>query len=332
MRILMAILAMVGLSSHAFASAFYHVGYQDLSKPFHGRVWYPVDIRVQETPISTSKLFQSPLGKKNATPVAQPEHFPLLLLSHGSGGSFDRLDWMADYFVRRGWLVAALNHPGNTREDNTVEGLVQVWKRAEQLSSFLTFLLERHPLRHRIDQEHIAAAGHSAGGTTVILLAGGRFLKEKFQNPIPFCVPEPRETDDEHCAALHQYDFQKHTQEEIERSYRDRRIKTVVALDPAFSHSFQREEKNTDIIPILFVFAGKRRDESGEIFATEFKSLFPGQRYLTVPDAVHISFVSTCSEFGVHREAPICFENHVRKNIHRQANEATLNFFDAQNF
>lgn len=317
-------LILLGLSARLLAADRYHIGYQDLRQPYPGRIWYPIDARTAESPIPTARLFRTQQGAKDAAIISHPKHLPLLLLSHGSGGSFDRLDWMADYFVRQGWMAAAINHPGNTRDDNTVEGVVQVWKRAIQLSSFLTFLLDQHPLRHHIDKERMVAVGHSAGGTTVLLLAGGRLAKEKFQNPIPFCVPRPKEFDDEHCAELLHYDFQKLSADEIERSYRDKRIKAVIALDPAFAQSFRKGEGS--IAPTLFVLAKKRRDRSGEIYTAQFKNLFPDQRFVTIPDAIHISFVSTCSEFGVRRDAPICIENGVREQIHQQANQVALDF------
>ncbi|MBI2346234.1 MAG: alpha/beta fold hydrolase [Deltaproteobacteria bacterium] len=304
----------------------YHVGYRDVHNPFEGRVWYPAPLTAKEGPIPTARLFTSQQGAKDAPVISHPQKLPLLLLSHGSGGTFDRLDWMADFFARRGWIVAAFNHPGNTRENNSVEGLVRVWRRAEQLSAFLTVLLDRDPLRESIDRERIVAAGHSAGGATVLLLAGTRLSYERFQNPIPFCAPRPREFDDEHCAELRQYNFRQHSKNEIERSYRDTRVRAVVALDPAFGNSFRPEEEQKLLAPTLFVFAKHRKDPSGAIFTKTFQHLFPRHLSVTVPGAIHISFVSSCSVFGLRIAAPICLGDEKRDEIHERTNHEVEQF------
>lgn len=312
------------ISTLSWGASPYHVGYQNLEQPFDGRVWYPISDKIKEEPIPASKLFRANNGKENAQVIIEPQMLPLLLLSHGSGGTFDRLDWVADYFARRGWIVAAINHPGNTLTDNTVEGFVQVWKRPELLSRFLDYLLNRHPIRDRIDKKRIMAVGHSSGGTTVIMLAGGRLSRNRFQNPIPFCRPLPKEYDDEHCSELRNHDFTKYPGKWVEKSYKDKRIKAAVAIDPAFTRSFQLNQKTS---PVLFLLAGKLKDPSGEIFVKEWAQVFPRQNIQTIPHSIHISFISQCSSFGLKFKAPICYGDKNRADIQKRAYQEMEKFF-----
>jgi predicted dienelactone hydrolase len=53
--------------------------------------------------------------------------FPLVILSHGSGGEYSNHTWLIDSLVENGFIVAALNHPLNTTRDNTDEGVISVW-------------------------------------------------------------------------------------------------------------------------------------------------------------------------------------------------------------
>ncbi|MDP1013597.1 hypothetical protein Q6293_28055, partial [Klebsiella pneumoniae] len=72
-------------------------------------------------------------------PIA-PSHaqYPLLLLSHGTGGTASSLDWMAAALSANGYIVAGVNHPGNTAlEPLTREGFMLWWERATDVSEVL---------------------------------------------------------------------------------------------------------------------------------------------------------------------------------------------------
>lgn len=60
----------------------------------------------------------APLSRRRAK-------YPLLLLSHGTGGSADSLDWLGAALAAAGYVVAGANHPGNNvLELLTREGFV----------------------------------------------------------------------------------------------------------------------------------------------------------------------------------------------------------------
>jgi predicted dienelactone hydrolase len=104
----------------------------------------------------------------------------LILLSHGTGGTELAHGRLAEALARHGFLVAALRHPGDNWQDRSLLSSVPQRyfdERPRQVSRVLDALLADADLRGRIAADdggpRIGALGHSAGGYTVLALAGG---------------------------------------------------------------------------------------------------------------------------------------------------------------
>jgi predicted dienelactone hydrolase len=104
----------------------------------------------------------------------------LIILSHGTGGSELAHSSLAEALAQRGYMVAALRHPGDNWQD------LSLWQkspgaffteRPRQISRVIDALLGSPEWKDRIATDaqgpRIGAVGHSAGGYTVIALAGG---------------------------------------------------------------------------------------------------------------------------------------------------------------
>ena len=104
----------------------------------------------------------------------------LIVLSHGLGGSEFCHSSLAEALARDGYLVAALRHPGDNWQDSS---LLQANparyfdERPRQVSRVIDALLLDPRWKDRIARDaqgpRIGAVGHSAGGYTVLALAGG---------------------------------------------------------------------------------------------------------------------------------------------------------------
>jgi predicted dienelactone hydrolase len=106
-------------------------------------------------------------------PVA-PGVFPLVVISHGTGGSSLGHYRFAQALARAGFIVAALTHPGdNFRDRSLVADARYLYERPRQVSRVLDELLVDPDWNERIDRNRIGAIGHSAGGYTVAALIGG---------------------------------------------------------------------------------------------------------------------------------------------------------------
>ena len=100
-------------------------------------IWYPAAASAAEQPLQIPGLTFFVLGNvaQNATISSAPAKFPLILLSHGTGGTALSLAWFASALAARGFIVAGVNHPGNNAADPyTVEGFSTWWERARDLT------------------------------------------------------------------------------------------------------------------------------------------------------------------------------------------------------
>lgn len=105
----------------------------------------------------------------------------LIVLSHGTGGSELGHASLAQALARHGYLVAAVRHPGDHWQDRTLlaESSRRYFdERPRQASRVVDALLASPQWSARIardaDGPRVGAVGHSAGGYTVLALAGAR--------------------------------------------------------------------------------------------------------------------------------------------------------------
>jgi len=105
----------------------------------------------------------------------------LILLSHGIGGSELGHSVLAQALARRGYLVAALRHPGDNWQDRSlIEKSPGRYfdERPRQASRVIDAILADPGWKDRIASDsrgpRVGALGHSAGGYTVLALAGAR--------------------------------------------------------------------------------------------------------------------------------------------------------------
>jgi predicted dienelactone hydrolase len=106
----------------------------------------------------------------------------LILLSHGIGGSELGHVSLAQALARSGYLVAAIRHPGDNYADNSLlrdgGGRRYFSERPRQASRVIDALLADPQWKDRIASDasgpKVGALGHSAGGYTVLAMAGGQ--------------------------------------------------------------------------------------------------------------------------------------------------------------
>ena len=159
---------------------------------FTATLWYLAQPGV-ESVHGKSRIRPGYLAVPDGVP-ALPAPAPLVVLTHGTGGSAQSLGWLATGLARRGALVVAADHPGSSGGDPERAGMMQVWTQPADVRHMIDTLLAS-PWATRVDRARIASVGFSLGGATAMLLAGGRLDFERFPQ---FC----RTHDDGACRAF----------------------------------------------------------------------------------------------------------------------------------
>ncbi|MCM1972208.1 serine aminopeptidase domain-containing protein [Streptomyces sp. G1] len=94
---------------------------------------------------------------------------PLVVVSHGTGGSGSDMEWLVAPLHAAGFRVVALDHHGNNFVDGyEPEGFLHPWERPRDITFALDVLAREQPLGP------VGVAGFSIGGYTAAALAGAR--------------------------------------------------------------------------------------------------------------------------------------------------------------
>ena len=77
---------------------------------FH--IWYPAERGGRAITVGSNGVFYGTSAGKNAPHRAGK--FPMVLISHGSGGNAGQFGWIASGLADAGFVVVLPNHPGTT--------------------------------------------------------------------------------------------------------------------------------------------------------------------------------------------------------------------------
>ncbi len=146
------------------------VGVEDAARgvTFPMTVMYPT-----ETPERPDRVGPYPCAlARDAAPAEGT--YPLAIVSHGTGGSPFVYRTLAAHLARSGFVVGLPEHPGNNRNDNSLEGTVRnLTDRPRHLSLAIDWFREDERLRRHVRPDAASIIGHSLGGYTALAAAGG---------------------------------------------------------------------------------------------------------------------------------------------------------------
>lgn len=158
----------------ATSAADYNLGIRRLSTEVAGvevpiRLYYPTAEKATQTEFGPWTL----IAAKNSNPAIGV--FPLIVISHGLGGN----DWnhhlLAQRFVAKGFVVAAVRHPDDLKRVGS-QALLHL--RPLELQAAIDRVLDGE-LGKLIDRESIGAFGFSQGGLTVLRALGAQADHQK---------------------------------------------------------------------------------------------------------------------------------------------------------
>lgn len=120
-----------------------------------------------------------------------PGQFPLVIISHGNGGSHLIYRTISTFLAKHGYIVAIPEHLGNNRNNNTLENTTcNLQYRPAHISLVIDSLLQAPWCSKSIRTDKIAVIGHSMGGYTALALAGG--VPRSRQGQTIKVTPDPR--------------------------------------------------------------------------------------------------------------------------------------------
>jgi predicted dienelactone hydrolase len=301
-------------------------------------IWYPAAGSAVEQPRRMGPLFDAGMSAPDAPPAAGKH--ALILLSHGTGGSALQLAWLGTSLARRGYIAAAVNHPGNNAlEPYTAHGFLMWWERARDLSLAIDELLRDPELGRHIDPSRIGAAGFSLGGYTVIALAGGLTNFDAFMRGCEagagtaYCKPPPEFPD-----LLTAYRAMKDSDSEFRasvaqagHSYKDPRIRAVFAIAPPLESAFQPASLNAITVPVaLLVGAADPLVAPDEV--RRIAKAIRSSTLHVVPGAGHYTFLDECTPAGRTELPQLCVDapGVDRRAVHQDVARRAAQFFDAK--
>ncbi len=293
------------------------VAHRDNPLQFH--IWYPSKQDGDMKMLGENAVFTGVEVSVGAT--SQSKKFPLVLLSHGSGGNAQNISWIAYSLVNRGMIVVSTNHPGSTSGNSIALETLKIWQRSADFTSILDYMQKAPTIDLQPDFNRIGAVGFSLGGYTVLGLAGAQVKKQKY---IEYCEQFPNMLD---CrwfnfagVNLSQIDASK-----FEQSNLDERIKAIVVIDPALSKAFTSKSLIEIKLPSLIINLGSKGEVPVGLDGKRIATIIKNSNYVNIKQATHFSFLGVCTAMGEdiikqESEEPICSETGKRKrdDIHAE--------------
>jgi predicted dienelactone hydrolase len=314
--------AVLSLASAAHAGP--SIGYQHLTMadpsgpPVEVGVWYPADAAPSPHRL---ELFEQSVAED--APVAGHD-LPLVVISHGNGGSFAGHYDTATALARAGYVVAALTHTGDNYRDQS--RAVDLPNRPRQLKLLVDYMLTRWSQHAAIDPERVGAFGFSSGGFTVLTAAGG---EADLGSIGPHCRAHPDFYD---CQLVKRMPPMATALQQAKPIWiHDTRLKAVVVAAPALGFAFGKPGLAQIRAPMQLWRAEFDHVLPQPDYAEAVRQALPSPPdYRVVAGADHYDFLSPCSS-ALKQQAPdICTSRpgFDREAFHTDFDAAVVRFFD----
>lgn len=303
-------------------------------------IWYPVASDAVETPRiigpAGHPYFISGQAADGA-PFAAQGRRPLIVISHGFGGSARQMAWLGTSLAREGYVVVAVDHPGNNgNDDRTPLGALLYWERADDIRYAIDGILGDPEWGPRIDPERIGAIGYSMGGASVLMELGAR---PDLQSLARYCARSLRDllcgdtiSDGDYGTVNRRQVLQ--SSPDVRRSVgtqaasrRDDRIDAAVLIAPALGAVLANDSLRAVDRPVLIVQGLADQTTPPDQNADQFAGQLPSARLVRLEGVDHNAFLGTCGEAARTRYAPLCANDANREQAHQDAIREITGFF-----
>lgn len=223
----------------------------------------------------------------------------LILISHGTSGAELNHHNLGTRLARNGYLVAAVRHPGDNWQDRSLVATGRYFsERPLQLSRVLDALLASPEWGARIPAGRIGAVGHSAGGYSVLALAGAQADPQRsaqhcrtVQDDPGYCSLAKGPGGNEAAAAAALEATATTAPSTMRTPVADRRIRAVVALTP-MAVVFTPESLAAITVPVRVIMAEHDGVLNRKYHGDHVVANLPGAKASTVAGAGHFAFMA----------------------------------------
>jgi predicted dienelactone hydrolase len=301
-------------------------------------IWYPaaqgaVEARIDLGPPG-HPLFRVGAVAPDA-PFADDRPRPVILFSHGFGGAARMMGWFGTALARAGYVVVAVDHPGNNGVDKmTAAGAILTWDRVQDLRAALDEVKADPAIGPHLDPGRIGVSGFSAGGFTALVSVGARVDMRRLQ---AFCRQNPT---DGVCAPQKEFAL---SQEDAERAlaapdlaaeaahagddHTIPGVRAAFAIAPAIVQALPPDGLARIATPVAIILGDADPVAPPATNGLVAAKAIPRARLEVLPGVGHYDFLSTCTPAGV-AAVPLCAAIKVPQDpTHDAAIAMALDFF-----
>lgn len=271
-------------------------------------IWYPNGGGGDLTQFAENPVFQGVQAAVSAD-VLDGTH-PVVMFSHGMGGTTRAQAWLASGLAARGAIVMSVNHPHSTWGDFDMRDGVKHWTRVADMTAALDALLVDPEFSDHIDASRIMAAGFSYGGWTALSMGG---LTGNHAGMVAACADQIDTMAACNLLLSPDVNMQGLNPTVWNDSYADARITHVAAIDPGFVWGLAADDTTGLVDNVLMIGFGSRDDRMS---ATDFdesglSGLLPDAQIIQFDPAFHFTAMPLCTPQGAailieEQDDPVC--------------------------
>ena len=301
-------------------------------------IWYPAAADAIERPLLLGPP-DSPVRDVGAVATdaafsADRARRPVILLSHGLGGTARVMGWFGIAMAREGYIVIAVDHPGsNGIDEMTVAAVILNWDRADDLRAALESVEHDPLIGPRLDLTRLGVAGFSAGGFTALVAGGARVDPSRLER---FCTANP---DDGVCRPQQELSVtpeqtadaakQPEIAAELAHAGDDHSIpaiRAIFAMAPALVQALDPASLANLRIPVHIVLGEVDNVAPPATNGLVAAKLIPGAELQQLAGVGHYDFLAACTD-AARKIVPVCHVSVPQIDTHLRTIAAAEIFF-----
>jgi predicted dienelactone hydrolase len=286
-------------------------------KPLEIGIWYPSQATARPVTIGPTTMSVAVDG------TAQGTRLPLVVMSHGTGGSYLGHYDTAIALADAGFVVVAVTHTGDNYADQSRSR--DIMDRPRQISRVIDHMLSTWDGHATIDPVRIGMFGFSAGGFTTLVSIGGIPDLSKIG---PMCREYP---EDFACQLIAKSNSNVAPPPTPAAPAADPRIKAAVVAAPALGFTFSPDGLKNVKVPVQLWRAENDIIVPHPRYAEAVRLALPeAPDYHVVANAGHFDFLAPCSSALASIAPAICASavGFDRAAFHASFDAAVLSFFN----